>query len=314
MTTEAGMESGAWGEARAGNAGATAAQPISWGRQFYWSVQREIWENRAIYLAPMTVAGLIVIGFLIGASHRLRSLQAAMRVNTVVLSEDVSYVYGFVSALIMGATLLVAIFYCLSALYGDRRDRSILFWKSLPVSDVTTVMAKAFIPIVVLPLVTFAITVATHAVMVVIDVITASAGGVSTAQFWSDLSPFSMWGGLFYHLITVHALWYAPMFGWLLLVSAWAKRLPILWAILPPAAIAIVEKIAFNTSHFAQMLGNRLGGPGMADPSAEHFRMPGMLMGGPLDFLTQPGLWGGLLVTALFLAAAVRLRKVRGPI
>ena len=56
-------------------------------------------------------------------------------------------------------------FYCLDALYGERRDRSILFWKSLPVSDLTTVLSKASIPIVVLPLLTFAVTVATQLIM-----------------------------------------------------------------------------------------------------------------------------------------------------
>ena len=310
MTTEAGMESGPgpWSEARIG---AAAAQPISWGQRYFWSVQRELWENRAIYVAPLALAGGIVVAYLIGARHRLHSLRAVARANIVIQSGDIASSYGFVSLLIMGVTLLVAVFYCLSALYGERRDRSILFWKSLPVSDWTAVLAKASIPILVVPLVTFATTVATHVVMAAIDTVTVKAGGLSLAQFWSNLSLFQMWGGLLYHLITVHAFWYAPLFGWLLLSSAWARRLPILWAILPPAAIAIVEKIAFNTSYFADMLRDRLGGPVGTDSSGT-LSMAGMSMGGPLEYLTNPGLWIGLALTAVFLAGAVRLRKMRG--
>ena len=86
--------------------------------------------------------------------------------------------------------------------------------------------------------------------------------GLSVATLWTQLSLFQMSLMLLYHLVTVHALWYAPIYGWLLLVSGWARRAPFLWAVLPPLAIGVVEKIAFNTSHFAAMLGYRIsGGP-----------------------------------------------------
>jgi ABC-2 type transport system permease protein len=115
-------------------------------------------------------------------------------------------------------------------------------------------------------------------------------------------------------LIAVHSLWYAPFFGYLLLVSAWARRLPILWAILPPLAIGIVERIAFNTSHFGHYLSDRFGGgpPAGWGGSIDMVAMPisGITM---VRFLASPGLWGGLLVTALFLAAAVQLRRYRSP-
>jgi len=122
------------------------------------------------------------------------------------------------------------------------------------------------------------------------------------------------WLGLLYHLVTVHSLWYAPIFGWLLLVSAWARRMAILWAGLPVLAIALVEKIAFNTAHFAAMLGNRMGG------GAEAVTMPGTSPMDPMThltpghFLTSAGLWIGLAMTAAFLAGAVRLRRSQGPI
>jgi ABC-2 type transport system permease protein len=114
----------------------------------------------------------------------------------------------------------------------------------------------------------------------------------------------------------VHALYYAPIFGWLLLVSSWARRAAFLWASLPLLAIAFVEKIAFNTSHVSAMLGSRISG----GPEAAAFPMPA---GVPMDsmthlallgFLTSPGLWIGLAIAAAFLAAAVRLRRYQGPI
>ena len=184
---------------------------------------------------------------------RLSTLDLAQR--RVILDEP----YDFAALVIMGTTFIVGVFYCLDALHGERRDRSILFWKSLPVSDLTTVLSKASIPLVVLPLLTFAITVVTQLIMLLLSSAVLLGSGLSVATLWTQLSLPQMWLVLLYHLVTVHALWYAPIYGWLLLVSAWARRAPFLWAALPLLAIALVEKIAFNTSHFATMLGNRIG-------------------------------------------------------
>ena len=120
---------------------------------------------------------------------------------------------------------------------------------------------------------------------------------------------------LLYHLLTVHALWYAPIYSWLLLVSAWAKRATFLWAALPLFAIGITEKIVFQTSHFVALLGYRLSGPetfGRAMHSDSP--MAAMATFNLGRFLSTPGLWTGLALAALFLAAAVRFRRYREPI
>ena len=273
----------------------------SW-RRMYWSVRRELWESRSIYLAPLSVAAFIVFGFLISAFAS-------------PLRHSVEKLYDFVALAIMGATFIVAVFYCLDALHGERRDRSILFWKSLPVSDLTTVLSKASIPLVVLPLLSFAITIVTQSIMLLIGTAALMGSGRSAATLWNGLPLFQTWPGLFYHLLVIHGLWYAPLFGWLLLVSAWARRAVFLWAALPLFAIGVVEKIAFNTSHFAAMLANRMSGGGQgAAVKASGMSMDLMPAGGPIQFLVSPGFWIGLAVAAAFLGAAVRLRRKREPI
>jgi ABC-2 type transport system permease protein len=125
-----------------------------------------------------------------------------------------------------------------------------------------------------------------------------------------------MWAALLYHLLSVHALYYAPFYGWLLLVSAWARRAAFLWASLPVAAVLIVEKLVFNTSAFANILLSRLGGGPAAIPFPPPASMPmeAPTLANLAAFLASPGLWIGLAVFALFLAGAVRLRKYQGPI
>ena len=284
---------------------------ISPTRPMYWSVRRELWENRSIYVAPLAVGAVILFAFLVSVMHR--SPIAAL--DPAGQQEMLAKPYDFAALLIMGTTFIVGIFYCLDALHGERRDRSILFWKSLPVSDLTTVLSKASIPLVVLPLITFAITVATQLTMLLLGSAVRLASGRSVTELWSQVPLFQMSLMLLYHLVTVHALWYAPIFGWLLLVSGWARRATFLWAALPLFAIGIIEKVAFHTSHFAALLGYRMSGP-EAYPLAERGGDP-MYSMATLDlgrFLSTPGLWLGLLFAALCLAAAVRLRRYREPI
>ena len=283
---------------------------ISASRRMYWSVRRELWESRSIYIAPLAAAALILAGFLIATIGRALAVTNLAQ-RRAVLEESSS----FAALLIMGTTFIVAVFYCLDALHGERRDRSILFWKSLPVSDLTTVLSKASIPLVILPLLTFAIIVATQLIMLLLSSVVLLGSGLSVAALWTQLPLFQMSLMLLYHLVAIHALWYAPIYGWLLLVSGWARRAAFLWALLPLLAIGIVEKIAFNTSHFAAMLGNRMGGGAEgADFAASSVAMDPLTHLAPGRFLSSPGLWIGLAFATACLAAAVRLRRYREPI
>jgi len=271
-------------------------------RPVYWSVRRELWENRSIYVAPMATAVLFLFGFAISIV-RLRLHREVPR------SMDQ---YELAPALIMGTAIIVSAFYCLDALYGERRDRSILFWKSLPVSDVTAVLSKLAVPILVLPLVSFVISVATQFLMLVLSSAILAGSGVNIAALWAEASFFRVPLIWLYHLVTVHGLFYAPLYAWLLLVSAWVPRAPFIWAFLPPFVIYGVEKIAFNTSYFLHLLQYRLMGPGNGMATERQQDFTATLI--PHHFLSTPGLWTGLVVAAVFLFLTVRLRRSRGPI
>jgi len=283
-------------------------------RALYWSVRRELWENRSIYIAPLAVAAVALFAFLISAIAGI--WEKALRLDPAQSREAVAMPYDMAAGLMMLTGILVSVFYCLDALYGERRDRSILFWKSLPVSDVTTVLAKASIPLVILPLLTFAITVAMQWMMLFVSSAVLLVSGQSVAALWTKLSLFRMSLLLLYHILTAHAIWPFPLYCWLLLVSGWPRRATFLWAALPLVAIAGVEKIAFHTSHFAAMVGSRIIGAatGTALTEGDMFPTGPMTHITPGRFLISPGLWIGLAVAAAFLAAAVRLRRSQGPI
>ena len=288
---------------------------LSATRPFYWSVRRELWENRSVYIAPLAVAAVFLFGFLITMITLPQRLRTLSTLDPMQQHQAIEYPFALAAGLLMVTQMLVGIFYSLDALHGERRDRSILFWKSMPVSDLTTVLSKAAIPIVVLPLFTFALTVVTQLIMLLLASLAVLGSGAKIAQLWNQLAWLQMMLGLLYHLVTVHGLWHAPLYGWLLLVSGWARRMVFVWAAIPPLAIGIIEKAAFNTSHFGDLVGYQLQGPGQYSftvPYNSH--MDPTMAFGPLRFLAEPGLWTGLALTALFLALTVRMRRYRGPI
>jgi ABC-2 type transport system permease protein len=297
---------------RQGDAYAT----LSATRPMVWSVRRELWENRSVYLAPLIVAAVFLFGFLISTfslPHRMRALSA---LEPAKQRAAVTMPYNFAAFLIVMTAFIVGVFYCLDALHGERRDRSILFWKSLPVSDRTTVLSKASIPLVVLPLFIFPIIVTTQLIMLLLNTAALIGNGPGLTMLWTHLKFFQSTFALLYALIAI-ALWHAPIYGWLLLVSGWARRATFLWAVLPPLALIVFERIAFRTSFFYSVLGHRMAGwlkqAFVVQPQGSVPIDPLSALT-PGKFLSTPGLWIGLAFAAAFLAAAVRQRRNREPI
>jgi ABC-2 type transport system permease protein len=292
----------------------TAPAAFSATRPFLWSLRRELWENRLIYLVPLAAAAVFLVAYLIGIlalpGHRMRTV---VTLAPAKQRAQIELPYEIAAALIMGTALLVGIFYSLDALYGERRDRSILFWKSMPVSDLTTVLSKLAIPLVIIPVLSFAIAMVTQFIMLLLASTVLVGSGANIAALWTQQSFLRFSLELFYHMLTVHGLWYAPLYAWLLLVSAAAPRAPFVWAALPPFVICGVEKMAFNTTYFLSLLKVRLTGP--PDPEmtmARNADFMSTLI--PHHFFSEPGLWIGLAIAAVFIAAAVRLRRYRGPV
>ncbi len=285
-------------------------------RPMYWSVRRELWESRSIYIAPLTVVAVMLFGFLISLITLPRRMHAVLALDAAKQRATVAMPYSVAAGLTILTAFIVGAFYCLDALHSERRERSILFWKSLPVSDRTTVLSKASIPLVVLPLYIFAIIVAAQLIMLVLSTLVLLGNGPSLTTLWTHVKFFQSTVALVYALVAI-ALWHAPIYGWLLLVSGWARRATFLWAVLPFLAISMLERMAFNTAHFASLLQYRFVG-WFTQAFVAHTR--GSVALDPLTaltpgkFLSTPGLWVGLVLAAIFLAAAVRLRRNREPI
>jgi len=284
-------------------------------RPFYWSVRREIWENRSIYVAPMAAAAVVLIGVLIGAVQQPYSEHLGAAFDKAGQVTVLGKMLEVAAIVILVTGLIAAAFYCLGALHGERRDRSILFWKSLPVSDLTTVLAKAVIPLVVMPLVLFVIVLATQLLLLGLSTIVLLLNGVSAVGPWTQLPLFEMPVVLFYSLVAF-GLWYAPIWGWLLFVSGWARRATFLWAALPPLGFCVIEEIAFQTSRIADLLKYRF--TGVIDEAFHRVARPEDVIGlaqlDPAKFVSSPALWIGLAIGAALCAAAVWLRRYRVPI
>lgn len=303
-------------------------------RPFYWSVRRELWESRAVVLAPLAAAGVVLIGFLFALRDAPRLLaripglvtahalapagaaEVAARHTLTGARGQLAIPYVAAGAGVLLVAAVVAIFYSLGALNGERRDRSVLFWKSLPVSDRVTVLAKAAIPLLVLPVVAAVFALGLQLVMIALETAVVAGAGQDPGQLWALLDLPHLWLDMPYGFLCL-ALWSAPVLGWLMLVSAWAKRTPILWALLPPAAICLFELVALHSAYVWDFIRHRFAqsfevgfGPAQVGGSnpfgLHHIDVVG--------FVANPGLWGGFLVAAACLAGCVWLRRRAEPI
>jgi ABC-2 type transport system permease protein len=285
-------------------------------RPMFWSVRREVWENRSIYKVPVIVAIVFLFGFLISTIGMPSRRRAVSRLDEAHQRGPIEAPYDAAAGMLIVTSALVGFFYCLDALHGERRDRSILFWKSLPVSDTTTVLAKAGIPMVVLPLITLVTIAVTQTIIAMLSTVILLGGGLSPSTIFPQLRFIPSPLVLLYALPAV-TLWYAPIYAWLLLVSGWAKRATFLWAVLPPAALAAFEKIAFNTQYVGLFLRYRLAGwvtRAFVDHPKGSPAIDPLTAMTPGHFLLTPGLWIGLLFAAAMLFVTIRMRRYREPI
>jgi len=283
-------------------------------RRLYWSVRREFWEHRATYMAPAIAAGVVFIGFLLGSGSFAHHLTVSMDGSVEGEAERhklmvAPYAVAAASAIVVG--LIVAITFCAGALYNERRDRSLLFWKSLPVSDLTTVLSKAAVPILIMPWIVLGVTLVVTVAMGLVGSAVTLAMGQSLQDLWSHLPLGFMWLCLAYGLPYV-ALWQAPVFAWFILVSAWAKRVPMLWALGVPFALSIVERMASDTHVIGHAVWIAIvGGYGEAFSVGGDGEAPIQTLA-DIDIarmLAQPHLWIGLAVAGGFLYLASRLRR-----
>lgn len=281
---------------------------------FAWSVRRELWEHRGIFIAPLVVAAFVIGAVLLNARNLQEKIGALASLDAGKQQLAVVVPFGLSASVILLVSFVVGAFYCFEALHGERRDRSMLFWKSMPVSDATTVLSKAFVPLAVQPAAGFAIALATQAILVALLAAILATAGADVGALWAKLPVFPMTVAMLYGVV-VHVLWFAPIYALFLLLSA-AVRRPFLWVLVPAIAIQAVEKIAFGTGYSGLFMRYRITGA-MSEafvPDALREPITSLAQLDPVRFLSSPGLWLGLLFAAAFLVAAIHLRRSREPL
>jgi ABC-2 type transport system permease protein len=280
---------------------------------FYWSLRRELWENRSVWIAPLIVAAVALLGFAINVWGLAERTRAALLLPPESQRFRIGGPYDMAALVLIVTGLIVAAFYSLDALHGERRDRSILFWKSLPVSDRTTVLAKASVPLVVIPALIFVLTVTVQAIMFLLAGAVLLAHGMSPASTLAGWNPLVQAVILLYGLVAL-ALWHAPLYAWFILVSGWARRAIVLWAVVPFIALSALFRVGRASTDVCDLLVYRIVGVIKEAFAFVGGRVDSLAQLTPGTFLSRPGLWIGLALAAVFLVAAVRVRRNREPI
>jgi ABC-2 type transport system permease protein len=286
-----------------------------------WLVRREFWENRAIWMIPAVIGGFMILAALFG---RIDTMSIPLEVPSHTVAEVFLVAVGATFFAVMS---IYSTWYLLDCLYADRKDRSVLFWKSLPISDTTTVLSKLATALIVIPAVYFvAADLATVAMAFIISIRASSTVGGALWQAGAWLQLQVLW----VYLIVTTALWYLPVAGYLLVVSAWAKRAVMLWSILPPIALILAERWFLGTHALAHEIGVRLLGwvplafhVNPAEPSwvttvvgRDTIQTPASIWSllNISEFFASPATWIGAGAGAALIVGAIQLRMRRAEI
>ena len=296
--------------------------------RFIWLIRREIWEHKAIWIAPSVVIACLVLLVVTGNVH-LGPI-GTMDGNTTfgAFPPDVQQrllliAYAGLALVVDMVMGIIAFFYALDSLYADRRDRSVLFWKSLPLSDTETVLSKFAVAAVVIPLVSLLGAFVAQFVVAAGGSAKLAMSGMSAGIMWQ---PEAIFGGMmiaFLWCVTA-ILWYAPVLAYLMLASAWAPKGPFLWAVLPPVAILLLERVVLYSQHVGDFIAGRLfglykllgrredGGVSDVEGASEVTKLSNIdLVGSLKEFYSSPDLWLGVLAAGFLLAAAMWVRRYR---
>ena len=297
-------------------------------------VRREIWEHRSIWVTPAavaTVVTLLAIAMVVAIGAFGEALNADIgKIADMTAPENVRR--AVLAGTLVGNTMVfifamwfLILFYCLDALYAERKDKSILFWRSLPITDAETVISKLLVVFVAIPLATFvAVVVSGLLYLIIVSVWLAIEGANPGRMIWGAVPLFDTWGAILTFLFAL-PIWLAPLLGWFLFVSAWAKRGPLLRAVLPIAVLPILEYIVFKSSVLGEAILTRLRMDtiplfdGIKHADFDESELQSMLTENLsliswLDygaFFSSIEVWGGVVVCGAFVSGAVYLRRYR---
>jgi ABC-2 type transport system permease protein len=284
-----------------------------------WLIRREFWENRAIWIIPAVFGALLIVTALFGHMN-LPTLTSPNEIHTFGAAFLVVFGLMFYSVMSLYAT-----WYLLDCLYADRKDRSILFWKSLPVSDTNTVLSKLIVALIVIPVVSF-VTADLTALLAAFIVSIRMRASIGSALWQPDL--WLQMQVLWIYAVCTAAIWYLPVAGWLMLVSAWAKRAVILWSFMPPLVLYIIERWFLGSNIVGRVIGRRLAGlPAVAlnasgvkswhvDAATDTLSLPNSVFHfiNPVGFLSNPQTLIGAAVGVVLIIGAIQLRMRRSEI
>ena len=300
-------------------------------------LRRELWEHKAsVFWTPIGMSGFLLIlaiilmikaAFFYGDSGKLirfngneqqtiaqtLELQAKKPIEARVSESEV--VFAVSKAIFDGVVLLLAFYYLLTCMYDERKDRSIYFWRSMPVSDWQTTFSKLGLVAIVLPVIALASLVLLHiAVRVIFSIGLWSFGASAWAILWEPSYFILTAIPLALLNYALAFLWAMPVVGALMFLGATTNR-PLVYMILGPAAIMLTEELIFDSSRFANWLGERLTGVGMIlwgdikDFAERQPDFPTISFSQGAELLANEQFWIGLVVGMAFIYGAVYARK-----
>ena len=308
-------------------------------------INREFWEHRgafiktpvimSIVILVLTIGGYFTSMFMVEKTDSADLTKKGLQELTKLPQEKLAMFWNGqmigLSLLFIFVLFIVMFFYVLGSLYNDRKDQSIMFWKSLPISDVQTVTSKLLTAMFVVPLVFTAVITLLSLILMILTSIVLLFHGFNPIQLvWA---PVNIIQGLGLVLTGVYTqmLWALPIYGWLIFCSSFTKKRPFLFAVFVPSGIALgwywINMFSFKFTDFSMFkkplyyLGHSVlpyaSGSASEKVSGNfHFNfdentMPTELINRMVSQAMSLEVLYGLIFAGIFIAASIWVRRYR---
>ena len=234
-----------------------------------------------------------------------QAMQSVSSVSRIDIVRTGLLVLGFPILLTVGFGVLA---YSLSTFADERKDRSLIFWRSLPVSDLTTVLSKVFIVTLIVPLMVIPYIILLQLVaMTSASIFFATNDIVSFGWLWGSYI-ITDWFRIIFSL-WAQALWSLPLFLWLMLAGTYAAR-PIAGAIVPPVILIVLEGVIFKTNLVLEFIENRIGFWSRSDSFPKEYQEIRVVdISDILLLFSTQAFWIGILASVILVAGIVYVRS-----
>ena len=220
-------------------------------KAFFALMHREYIEHRgAFFIAPLVLVVVVLsLALLAFGVDRIDS-RTTGQLSFVAPGWIFEAGYAGLATAWMAYLGFVLFFYCADGFAADKRNNAMLFWKSMPVSDLKVLLSKLAAAMTILPGSVFAIALLSIALLFGIAFVLTSLVGLASVDLLGAITViFGQMTMVFVVVLACALLWYLPYMALVGAMGSAVGRWAIPMALLLPSILSALEWVTLGGLH-----------------------------------------------------------------